>query len=120
MSDALHTIASDVRHALRQLRRGPALAPPEDGQRRAHAVARLATGRVGLTDDGERRHARRDVDLDGDRKAVDANDGGGRDRGEHGNPLCGSEPGGGSEPRWAYEQVYASGVTASMAPLATG
>jgi hypothetical protein len=32
------------------------------------------------------------VDLDGDRKAVDANDGGGRDRGEHGNPLCGSEP----------------------------
>ena len=51
---------------------------------RPDAVARLAHRRVGQPDDGEAGKARRDVDLDRHRTAVDPVEGGRGDTGKHG------------------------------------
>ena len=49
------------------------------------ALARLASGRVGETDDVVAGQARADVDLDPDGLTVDAEQGRAGDRGEHGD-----------------------------------
>ena len=69
----------------RQVHRDPLERPvqPARQQRRPDTVARLATRGVGQADDGEAGQTVRDVDLDVDRAAVDAEDRGGRDDGEH-------------------------------------
>src|SRR5690606_5781075 len=52
--------------------------------------------RVGQADDGEAGQAGADVDLDGDGAALDPEDGGGRDGGEHRALRCGGR---GRKPR---------------------
>ena len=49
----------------------------------AHALAGLLEGGVGQPDDGEPGQPGRDVDLDADQPAVEADEGGGRDDGQH-------------------------------------
>ena len=69
----------------REVHGEPLLRELEPGveQRRAHALARLAHGRVGQPDERERRQPAADVDLDGDLAAVDALEREGGDAGEH-------------------------------------
>ena len=70
---------------------GPLEAAREQGG--PHTVAGLAARRVGEAHDGEAGKAPGDVDLDGDRDAVDPDEGGGRDGGEHGlRPPAGTAP----------------------------
>ena len=73
----------------RQVHGGASIGPREarGEQRGAHAVARLATRRVGQPDDGERRQSVADVHLDGDRRSVDPRQGRRGDGGEH-RPSC--------------------------------
>src|SRR5207247_4126376 len=73
----------------REVDRHPLLRPlqPAGDPRGADAVARLAAGRVGQADNGEARKPGRDVHLDGDRLAVDAEQGRRRDGGDHGALL---------------------------------
>ena len=84
---------ADLAHGgWRQVDRDPSVGPvlPAREERGAHAVARLAAGGVGQTDDGEGRESAAEVDLDGDGVAVDAEQRRGGDEAEHGTLLGGA------------------------------